>query len=114
MIYLKKKNKPFIKIREPGGSKNSEKIRKLILDKNSNFNCNTDLLLYLAARSENINLIKKNIGKKIILIDKKSELDVKFSFYKDINVEDQTLIYICKDNTCSLPFTDVNLLKKYL
>ena len=50
----------------------------------------------------------------IILIDKKSELDVKFSFYKDINVEDQTLIYICKDNTCSLPFTDVNLLKKYL
>ena len=50
----------------------------------------------------------------IILIDKKSKLDVKFSFYKDINVEDQTLIYICKDNTCSLPFTDVNLLKKYL
>ena len=29
--YLKKKKKPFIKIREPGGSKNSEKIRKLIL-----------------------------------------------------------------------------------
>ena len=50
----------------------------------------------------------------IILIDKKSELDVKFSFYKDINVEDQTLIYICKDNTCSLPFTDVKLLKDYL
>ena len=50
----------------------------------------------------------------IIVIDKKSELDIKFSFYKDINIEDQTLIYICKDNTCSLPFTDVGLLKKYL
>ena len=29
--YLKKKKIPFIKIREPGGNKNSEKIRKLIL-----------------------------------------------------------------------------------
>ena len=28
--YLKKKGIKFIKIREPGGNKNSEKIRKLI------------------------------------------------------------------------------------
>ena len=35
--YLKKNNIAHIKIREPGGSLNSEKIRKLILDKNSNF-----------------------------------------------------------------------------
>ncbi|MDA9071969.1 dTMP kinase, partial [Candidatus Pelagibacter sp.] len=49
--YLKKKNKKFIKIREPGGSKNSEIIRKLILDNKSSFNKNTDLLLYLSARS---------------------------------------------------------------
>ena len=52
--YLKKKKISFIKIREPGGSKNSEKIRKLILNNKSNFNKNTDLLLYLASRSENI------------------------------------------------------------
>ena len=31
-FFLKKKNIAFIKIREPGGSVNSEKIRKLILD----------------------------------------------------------------------------------
>tara|TARA_B110000305_G_C19061589_1_gene457336 strand:- start:53 stop:667 length:615 start_codon:yes stop_codon:yes gene_type:complete len=68
--YLKKLNKKFIKIREPGGNINSEKIRKLILDNRSSFNNNTDLLLYLAARSENVELIKKNIGKKIILIDR--------------------------------------------
>ena len=86
--YLKKKNKPFIKIREPGGSKNSEKIRKLILDKNSNFNCNTDLLLYLAARSENINLIKKNIGKKIILIDRFVDSTIAYQHYgMGINIE---------------------------
>ena len=62
--YLKKNNKKFIKIREPGGSKNSERIRKLILDNKSTFNNTTDLLLYLAARSENISLLKKHYKKK--------------------------------------------------
>ena len=59
--YLKKINRKFIRIREPGGSKNSEKIRKLILDNKSSFNRNTDLLLYMSARSENISLIKKKL-----------------------------------------------------
>ena len=57
--YLTKKRIKHIKLREPGGSLNAEKIRKLILNNKSNFNKNTDLLLYLAARSENIKLIKK-------------------------------------------------------
>ena len=52
--YLKNKKIKFISLREPGGSKNSEKIRKLILNNKSNFNKKTDLLLYLASRSENI------------------------------------------------------------
>ena len=69
--YLKRNKIKFIKIREPGGCKNSEKIRKLILDKKSNFNPTTDLLLYLASRSENIEKIfSKNYKKKIILIDR--------------------------------------------
>jgi dTMP kinase len=79
--YLKKNNKKFIQIREPGGSKNSEKIRKLILDKKSKFNKYTDLLLYLSARSENIELIKKNIGKKIILIDRFSDSTIAYQHY---------------------------------
>jgi len=92
--FLKKKNKKFIQIREPGGSKNSEKIRKLILNNKSTFNKYTDLLLYLSARSENIELIKKNIGKKIILIDRFSDstiayqhygMGVDLNFIKDIN-----------------------------
>ena len=68
--YLKKKRISHIKIREPGGNKNSEKIRNLILNNKSNFNKNTDLLLYLASRSENIQLIKKHYKKKIIIIDR--------------------------------------------
>jgi len=79
--YLKKKNKKFIQIREPGGSKNSEKIRKLILNNKSTFNKYTDLLLYLSARSENIELIKKNIGKNIILIDRFSDSTIAYQHY---------------------------------
>ena len=68
--YLKKNKKEYIKIREPGGSKNSEIIRKLILDNKSTFSQKTDLLLYLAARSENVSILKKNYKKKIILLDR--------------------------------------------
>ncbi len=79
--FLKRKNKKFIHIREPGGSKNSEKIRKLILNKKSTFNKYTDLLLYLSARSENIELIKKNIGKQIILIDRFTDSTIAYQHY---------------------------------
>ena len=79
--YLKRKKIPFLKIREPGGSKNSEIIRKLILNNKSSFNKNTDLLLYLSARSENIELIKKNYEKKIILIDRFTDSTVAYQHY---------------------------------
>ena len=79
--FLKKKNKKFIQIREPGGSKNSEIIRKLILNNKSTFNKYTDLLLYLSARSENLELIKKNIGKKIILIDRFKDSTIAYQHY---------------------------------
>ena len=79
--YLKNNNKKFIYIREPGGSINSEKIRKLILNNKSTFNEHTDLLLYLSARSENIKLIEKNIGKSIILIDRFSDSTIAYQHY---------------------------------
>ena len=79
--YLIKEKKDFIKIREPGGSKNSEKIRKLILDNKSSFNKNTDLLLYLSARSENVELIKRNYGKKIILMDRFTDSTLAYQHY---------------------------------
>ena len=79
--YLKRKKIPFLKIREPGGSKNSEIIRKLILNNKSSFNKNTDLLLYLSARSENIDLIKKNYKKKIILIDRFIDSTIAYQHY---------------------------------
>ena len=79
--YLKKNNIEFIKLREPGGNPNSEKIRKLILNRKSKFNKITDLLLYLAARNENIELLKKYYKKKIILIDRFTDSTIAYQHY---------------------------------
>ena len=79
--YLNKKKINHIRIREPGGNPNSEKIRKLILNNKSNFNKNTDLLLYMAARSENIDIIKKSFKKKIILIDRFTDSTIAYQHY---------------------------------
>tara|TARA_Y100000816_G_scaffold291621_1_gene283567 strand:- start:483 stop:1097 length:615 start_codon:yes stop_codon:yes gene_type:complete len=79
--YLKNKKISFVKIREPGGSKNSEIIRKLILSDKSKFNKNTDLLLYLAARSENIKKLQQNYKKKIILLDRFLDSTIAYQHY---------------------------------
>ncbi len=93
--YLKHHKKKFISFREPGGSKFSEKIRNLILNKSSKLNNKTDLLLMLASRSENIDkIIKKNYRKKIILIDRFSDstyayqhfgMGLKFKLINEVN-----------------------------
>ena len=109
--YLKKKNKKFIKIREPGGDNNSEKIRKLILNNKSMFNKNTDLLLYLAARSENIEkIIKKNYKKKIILIDRFIDSTLAYQHYGmgiDKNIINKINLYLL--GKIKIDFTFLNL-----
>ena len=92
--YLKKKKIKFIKIREPGGSQNSEKIRKLILNNKSNFDKFTDLLLYMASRNENFNnIILKNYNKKIILIDRFIDSTIAYQHY-GMNVNAKIIKYI--------------------
>jgi dTMP kinase len=111
--YLKKKNKEFIRIREPGGSANSEKIRRLILNNKSTFNKQTDLLLYLSARSENIELIRKNVGKKIILIDRFSDSTIAYQHYGmgiDLRLIKNINNYLLKD--IIIDFTFLNIVNK--
>ena len=125
--HLKLKKIEFIQIREPGGSENSEKIRRLILNNKSTFNTNTDLLLYLSARSENIALIKKNIGKKIILIDRFSDSTIAYQHYgmginlkfirnindhllKDINVDFTFLNTVNQENMKKRLMKSINFL----
>lgn len=80
--YFQNNNIKFLRIREPGGNENSEIIRKIILSKKNDFNTFTDLLLYLAARSENIeNTIKKNYQKKIILLDRFTDSTLAYQHY---------------------------------
>ena len=111
--YLRKKNKKFIQIREPGGNKNSEKIRKLILDNKSNFNKNTDLLLYLSARSENIEFIKKNIGKKIILIDRFVDSTIAYQHYgQGIDIKFINFINTFLLKKINITFTFLNLVNE--
>ena len=111
--FLDKKKINYIKIREPCGSLNAEKIRRLVLNKKSNFNFKTDLLLYLAARSENINLIKKFHKKKIILIDRFIDSTIAYQHYgmgvdlKIINTINRYLLKNIKVN-----FTFLNTVNK--
>ena len=109
--FLQKKKLSFISIREPGGNKNSEKIRKLILNKNINFDKSTDLFLYFASRNENINkVIKKNFKKKIIVIDRFVDSTMAYQHYgMKIN---KSLIrkinnYLLKDIKISFTFLNV-------
>ena len=111
--YLTKNKIDHIKIREPGGNINSEKIRKLILNNKSNFNKNTDLLLYLAARSENINIIKKNYKKKIILIDRFIDSTLAYQHYGmgiDINLIKSINKFLLQN--IKINFTFLNLVNK--
>ena len=112
--YLHKKKIPFIKLREPGGSRNSEKIRKLILNKRSTLDKTSDLLLYLASRNENIvSIIKKNYKKKVILIDRFTDSTIAYQHYGmkiNKNLINSVNNYILKD--IKINFTFLHLVSK--
>ncbi len=119
--YLKKNKINFIRIREPGGNGNSEKIRNLILSKKNKFNPFTDLLLYLAARSENVEkVISKNYKKKIILLDRFTDSTLAYQHYgmnldknliEDVN---KVLLKNIKPSVVFLNIVNMNNLKKRL
>ena len=110
---LKKRKIKYIKIREPGGSSNSEKIRKLILSNKSNFNKNTDLLLYLASRSENMILLKKYYTKKVILIDRFVDSTIAYQHYGfGINLRLINLINNHLLKNFKIDFTFLNIVNK--
>ena len=92
--FLKSKKIKFIKFREPGGSSNAEIIRKIILKNNSSLSKESDLLLYLAARKENYDkLIKPNLKKKIILIDRFVDSTLAYQHY-GFNINEKKIKYL--------------------
>ena len=111
--YLKKNKIYYIKLREPGGCLNSEKIRKLILNNNSNFHKNTDLLLYMAARNENIVRLKKSYRKKVIIIDRFIDSTIAYQHYGlgvDLSIIQKLNSFILK--SFKIDFTFLNIVNK--
>ena len=111
--FLKKKGISYFKLREPGGNKNSEKIRKLILNNKSSFNKNTDLLLYLSARSENVEYLKRFYKKKIILIDRFTDSTIAYQHFGmgvDLNILKKINNYLLK--SFKVDFTFLNIVNE--
>ncbi len=89
--YLKQKRLGVILVREPGGTKTSEKIRKILLDRENQLSPATELFLYLAARSQLVSevilpALKKN---KIVICDRYFDSSLAYQGYArglDINL----------------------------
>ena len=81
-----------------------------MLNNKSNFNRDTDLLLFLSSRSENISLIKKNYNKKIILIDRFIDSTIAYQHYGmgvDLKLINLLNKYVIKD--IKIDFTFLNI-----
>src|SRR5574341_393861 len=81
--YLKKKRHKVLLVRDPGGTKISEKVRKILLDKKNHLASSTELFLYLAARNQLVSEIilpalKKN---KIVICDRYCDSTLAYQGY---------------------------------
>ena len=80
--YFKKNKIKYITFREPGGTKFSEKLRSLMLNKKSKLSNKTDLFVLMASRSENIDkILKKNLNNKVVLIDRFIDSTLAYQHY---------------------------------
>lgn len=71
--YLKRQGRSVVFLREPGGTMISEEIRKLLLDPaNTAISAETELLLYMASRSQTVSQIIKPALKRgdIVICDR--------------------------------------------
>ena len=99
--YLKSKNKPVMLLREPGGVKISEAIRKLLLDvENAGMADECETLLYMAARAQMVKevLAPQLKSSKIILCDRFLDSTIAYQGYGngiDVKIIEQLGRFIC-------------------
>lgn len=81
--YLKAKKFRVIYLREPGGVKLSESIRKILLDPQNKISANAETLLYMAARAEVVHEIIKPALKsgKIVVCDRFLDSTIAYQGY---------------------------------
>lgn len=85
--YLNKNKIKAIFKREPGGLKDLEKIREIVV--NSSFNNKSLILFFFASRLELINKISKNLKNELVVFDR--FFDSTYA-YQGINIQDKRLI----------------------
>ncbi|MBI45285.1 MAG: dTMP kinase [Candidatus Marinimicrobia bacterium] len=88
--YLDSKKQDNVIVREPGGTKISEKIRAILLDKGNDINSYTETLLFLSSRSQLVNeIIKKNIEQnKFVLCDRFTDSTLAYQGYgRGLNIQ---------------------------
>ena len=81
--YLREKGYPVVYLREPGGTKISERIRKILLDPKNHISLATEMLLYMAARAEAVNkIINPAITQgKIVICDRFLDSTIAYQGY---------------------------------
>jgi len=82
--YLKRRGFKVVYLREPGGNKISEKIRKILLDsRNDSITPVTETLLYMAARAQVVSeIIKPALQKgRIIICDRFMDSTIAYQGY---------------------------------
>jgi dTMP kinase len=82
--YLRDKGYPVVFLREPGGTKISEMIRKILLDPANNaMAADTELLLYMASRAQTVSeVIKPALAQgKLVLCDRFLDSTVVYQGY---------------------------------
>ncbi len=82
--YLRKKGYDVLFIREPGGERISEKIRKILLsEKNREMTSTTEFLLYLASRAQLTEriILPSLKQKKIVICDRYSDSTLAYQGY---------------------------------
>jgi dTMP kinase len=81
--YLKNKGYRVVYIREPGGTKISEKIRKVLLDPANHISSICEVLLYMAARAQVVSeIIQPALDKgKIVICDRFLDSTIAYQGY---------------------------------
>jgi dTMP kinase len=82
--YLRKKGHDVVLIREPGGERISEKIRKVLLsEKNKEMTSMTELLLYMASRAQLTQrvILPSLKERKIVICDRYSDSSLAYQGY---------------------------------
>jgi dTMP kinase len=81
--YLKNKGYRVVYLREPGGTKISEKIRKVLLDPKNHITPVCEMLLYMAARSQVVSeVIRPALTKgKIVICDRFLDSTIAYQGY---------------------------------